>query len=143
MCSPSGEVSYSTVYTESLSIPPTIVYKPVVADFDGDALSDLAIGTQAGPKVFIGNGCKGAESTWWREMPLAGRGGNVMQICTSDIGKDGKVDITTAYASGLMVLLNNGRIELDSPADTTLPSNGEYSGYCLFDFEGDGYLDTA
>jgi hypothetical protein len=142
LCSSSGAVSYSTAYVDGLNIPPTIGYKTGVADFNADGHADLAIGTRAGLKLFLGSGCVGAESKWWRQVKIA-QSSETMQVCIGDINQDGKADIASSSASGILVLLNSGAEKFKRQLDVGLTQKGEYSGCCLFDFDGDGDLDIA
>ena len=143
LCSRSGTVSYSTRHTEALKITDTIGYKPAAADFDRDGRTDLAVGTQAGLRVFLGNGCTAAQSQWWKEIPLNRPGSGTMQVAAGDIDGDGDVDITTSSTSGILVFLNDGSGALVRSSIDGLPEKGEYSGCCVFDWEGDGDLDIA
>jgi hypothetical protein len=66
-----------------------------------------------------------------------------MQVCVGHLNKDGKADIVSSSASGILVLLNNGAGRFTVSPNTGLPQKGEYSGCCLFDWDGDGDLDVA
>lgn len=142
LCSASGTVAYSTAYVDGLDIPPTIGYKTGIADFDADGDTDLAIGTRTGLKLFLGNGCTGAETTWWRQLSMP-QSSETMQVCVGDINKDGKTDIASSSASGILVLLNSGAGKFTGRLDAGLPQRGEYSGCCLFDWDDDGDLDIT
>jgi len=142
LCSAKGTVSYSLAYVDGLSIPPTIGYEAAAEDFDSDGHVDLVIGTRSGLKSFLGNSCQGAESNWWRPVSMP-RSSQTMQVCVGDLNRDGKADIVSSSASGILVLLNNGSAQFTAASNTGLPQQGEYSGCCLFDWEGDGDLDVA
>lgn len=132
LCSSSGMVFYRTAYVDGLKIPPTIGYKTGIADFNADGHVDLAVGTRTGLKLFLGSGCVGAESTWWRQGPIP-QSNETMQVCIGNIDNDDKIDIASSSASGILVLLNSGTGRFTERLYAGLPAKGEYSGCCLVD----------
>jgi len=129
LCSRSGDVSYSTAYV-GLHIPQSIGYKARVVDFNGDMYADVVVGTQAGLRVFLGNGCEGLESKWWREVLLKDKGSQTMQLSVGDINNDGKVDIASASASGIWALFNSGAALFTARARVGLPERRNLH-YCI------------
>jgi len=120
-----------------------IGYRMVIADFDGEGLNDMAVGTSSGLRLFRGNGCKGAESGWWRTGSVPDRGSQTMQPVVGDLNKDGNPDLVFTSDSGVFALLNHGTQGFSRRVACGLPDKGEYSGCCLFDWDGDGDLDVA
>ena len=131
---PKKKIDNRSGYTEAFGV--------YADDFNKDGHADLAIGTQNGIKLFQGKGCTGAETTWWRPLSIA-HSRATMQVCTGDINQDGKPDIVSSSASGILVLFNNGAGRFTKQSLTGLPLKGEYSGCCLFDWDNDGDLDIA
>lgn len=143
LCSSSGEVRYDSGHTEGLVAGPGIGYDIAIADFNADGFNDLAIGSAAGLHVYLGNGCKGPEAGWWRKSPIPAHGRHTMQLSVGDLNRDGKPDLAFASSAGIFVLVNRYPEGFSHRLDAGLPDKGEYSGCCLFDFEGDGILDIA
>ncbi len=82
---------------------------PVVADFNGDGIPDIAIHPRLehGARVFLGDG-KGhwRDSSKGLEMPKGSCGGAIQ---TGDVNNDGKPDLIVAdHCSGIYVYLNDG-----------------------------------
>jgi hypothetical protein len=143
LCNPSGEVRFSKAYQDVVELPAAIGYRIAVADLDGDRRNDLAIGTSGGLRLFLGNGCTGDASTWWRPLDLSSRESQTMQVCTGDANRDGKPDLAFSSESGIHVLLNLGSGTFAPRLGVGLPQKGIYAGCCLFDGDGDGDLDLA
>jgi len=143
LCNSSGEVRYDSGHTEGLMVGPGIGYDIAIADFNADGFNDLAIGSAAGLHVYLGNGCKGPDTGWWRKSPVTARGRDTMQLSVGDLNRDGKPDLAFASGSGIFALVNRYPEGLFHRLNAGLPNKGEYSGCCLFDLEGDGILDIA
>jgi len=143
LCNASGEARFSEAYQDALKMPAAIGYRIAVADLDGDGRNDLAIGTSHGLRLFLGNGCRGDESTWWRPLRLSARGSQTMQVSLGDIDRDGKPDLSFSSESGIHILLNLGSGDFAPRLGAGLPQQGSYAGCCLFDWDGDGDLDLA
>jgi len=143
LCSSSGEVSYDSGHTGGLVAGPGIGYDIAIADFNTDGFNDLAIGSAAGLHVYLGNGCEGPDTGWWRDSPVTVRGRDIMQLSVGDLNRDGKPDLAFASDSGIFALVNRYPEGFSPKLDAGLPDKGRYSGCCLFDFEGDGILDIA
>jgi hypothetical protein len=142
LCSPSGEVAYDKGHVEGLEAP-GIGFKPAFTDVDGDSIPDLVMATQQGVRVFGGNGCKGPDAKWWRPLEPFDRVEGTMMVCAGDIDRDGKDDLAVSSGEGIVVLLRRGPGTYSSRITAGLPTRGEYSGCCLFDWDGDGDLDLA
>ena len=142
LCSSTGKVSYDKGHTKGLDAP-GIGFKLAFSDLDGDGDNDLIFGTARGLKIYKGNGCKGPEAKWWRELRVSDKGLRTMMVCVGDVDKDGKSDLAFSSSKGIMVLLNRGSWKFSPRLDAGLPMKGSYSGCCLFDWDGDGDLDLA
>jgi hypothetical protein len=143
LCASSGEVDYDDGHTEGISAGECVGFDICIAALDGDDFGDMAIGTGRGIKLFLGSGCQGAESTWWREAPMANRGSQTMQGAVGDVDLDGEPDIVFASASGMIVYLNGGAGRFSKWQGDGLPEKGGYSGCCLHDWDTDGDLDLV
>lgn len=143
LCNSSGEVAYDTGHAENLDAGSGIGYKIAIADFNSDKFNDLAIGSADGLFVYLGNGCKGADTDWWRRSPVAESGYNAMQVPVGDINRDDKPDLAFASGSGIFVLKNQYPEVFSRRLDVGLPEKGEYSGCLIFDLEDDGIPDIA
>lgn len=142
LCSSSGTISYDRGHTEGLDAP-CIGFKLAFADLDGDKKNDLIFGTNNGLKIYRGNGCSGSAVTWWQETRQHDRSARTMMVCVGDINRDKKDDLAFSSGRGIMVLLNQGRGRFSPRLTAGIPTRGEYSGCCLFDWDGDGDLDLA
>jgi FG-GAP-like repeat len=143
LCSRTGKVSYSSAYTEGLP-GAGIGYRIAIEDLNGDKLKDLAIGgTQGGLRLFLGNGCRGEESTWWKESRLAEHGSQTMQVSVGDLDRDGKPDLAFSSSRGIIAVLNQGQGVFSPRLKAGLPESGNSAGCCLFDWDKDGDLDLA
>ena len=143
LCSRKGAVSYDGPHTDGLVVSPGIGYRIAVADFNGDQFNDMAVGTESGLRLFLGNGCKGSVSNWWKAGSIPDRGSQVMQVTAGDLNSDGKPDLSFSSASGITAFLSRGVKGFSARLSVGLPDRGEFSGCCLFDWDGDGDLDLA
>lgn len=145
LCSSSGPVSYGSAHTAGLAT--STGYGIGIWDFDGDGFKDLAIGTGSGVMVYFGNGCQGADTTWWTSGTNYPVGADRrMQIAIGDINNDGRKDIAvaTGYSgAGIGVLENGGSRTFTSINPSGIPTSGSYFGCCLCDWDTDGDLDMA
>ena len=116
---------------------------PTVADFNGDRLNDMAVGTASGLRLFLGNGCKGNPRNWWKPGSIPDRGSQVMQVAAGDLNNDGKPDLSFSSHSGVFAFLSQGEKGFSARLSAGLPDRGECSGCCLFDWDGDGDMDLA
>ena len=144
LCSASSTVSYGSAHTASL--PAGEHFGIGIADFNKDSKADIAIGTRSGGvKVVVGNGCSGADTTWWTAKTVPSLGsGDKAQLAVGDINMDGNMDIAVAIdGGGAGVLENDGTATFTKATVTGLPTSGSFYGCCLADFDGDGDLDMA
>jgi hypothetical protein len=114
--------------------------KPILGDFNGDGLVDVATPTtRYNVGVFLNNG-NGTFTPTINNFNLSEPRG----IALADINKDGKLDAIVAQAIG-----NSVRISLGQGNGTFLPSSGNYSigtnprPVIVADFNNDGNLDIA
>jgi hypothetical protein len=143
LCSNAGEVSYSAAHTKGLSINPCIGYRIAIADLNLDGFNEAVVGTEQGLRIFLGNGCRGPEATWWRPLNPLDRGRNTLQVSVGDLNQDDKLDLAFSSDSGIFILLNRGAAGFSQRTTSGLPTKGEYAGCCLHDWDGDGDLDLA
>lgn len=118
-------------------------FRIAVADLDGDGHGDLAAGSaQSGMRLFWGNGCDGADGTWWRPGVLSDAGSRTMQVAVGDIDLDGTADLAFSSARGVYILCQTGTRRFSAARDG-LPERGRFAGCCLADWDGDGDLDLV
>ncbi|MFI5183412.1 MAG: FG-GAP-like repeat-containing protein [Vicinamibacteria bacterium] len=113
-------------------LPASSVQSIQVADFNNDGKSDLAISTDIGTLVLLGNG----DGTF--SFPQAGDGA-MGQVLASDLDHDGNVDLVTA-GSSVAVAMGHGDGTF-SPSSSYVPG-GNFEA-AIGDFDGDGNLDIA
>ncbi|CAN5451493.1 hypothetical protein BH23VER1_BH23VER1_04020 [soil metagenome] len=142
LCSSEGAASYSGPFSEGLEILPGIGFGVAIADLNADGHGDIAVGRQDGVRVYLGNGCSGAEGDWWTEASLPYAGRRAMQVSAADLNGDGLPDLTFSSESGI-VILPGGADWFSGRLSAGQPEKGEYSGICLADWDGDGDLDLA
>jgi hypothetical protein len=123
--------SYITKYTiEDIGAKP---YGLAVGDIDGDDLSELIIGTQAG-YIHVFDGI--SRQLKWKSHLL---GIDVLGICVADVDKDGtteiiaaqggykgKGDFTSAYTAGHIYIINGKTYEFEATLGEI-----DYFGYLL------------
>jgi hypothetical protein len=142
LCTGTAPVTYGSAHTSGLSTG--TAFGIGVADFNADNKNDLAIGSRGGFDVYLGNGCSGADNTWWTAGTVSASGsGDRMQVAVGDINKDSKIDVVCASGSGIVVLENDGTGSFTKVNPTGVPASGSYYGCCLLDWDGDGDLDLA
>lgn len=117
----------------------------VIADFNGDGVSDLAvvIGNVAGQiAILLGNG----DGTF--QPPIYfDAGPSVANVVSGDFNGDGKLDLACALdgdlgAGSVAILIGNGDGSFQSPVDYYADS-GRSDWIVTSDFNHDGYLDVA
>jgi sugar lactone lactonase YvrE len=107
---------------------------PVVGDFNGDGIPDLAVVSGSNVNVLLGNG----DGTFKTAVPYAADAG---QIAVGDFNGDGQADLVVTTATGVSVLLGNGDGTFQSPVPSR--SGGYPYALAVGDFNGDGKLDVV
>ena len=112
-------------------------------DFNGDGILDLALDTQAGISILLGNG-DGTFRDGVTLIPTEIAG----TLSVGDFNGDGKLDLVVAEQNSVggnplvAVYLGSGDGTFQSPIDTSLP-NDSGAFFALGDFNRDGKLDVA
>src|SRR2546426_457828 len=115
----------------------------VVADFNGDGKSDLALAIDSGIAVLLGNGDGTFQAAVSYRAGSGPTGSGASYLASGDFNGDGKLDLVVANRSSgnVSVLLGNG--------DGTFQSAVNYDAgiypqsVAVADFNGDGKLDFA
>ena len=107
-----------------------------VGDFTGNGNLDLAVATDSGVDVLLGNG----DGTFGAPTNFA-TSGWAFAVAVGDFNGDGKADIATAAGDGIDVLMGNGNGTF-APA-VNYPTVYPSSSIALADFNRDGKLDVV
>ena len=131
----------------TLPVTPVNAYAAAAAsaDFDGDGLSDLALGRQGiSPAVTLmlstGGGSLGPETALYSQ-------GLIVMLLTGDFNRDGKVDLAAVNQdplsadAGFVVFLGNGDGSFAEPAH--YPAGPVPNSAVAADLNGDGNMDIA
>jgi hypothetical protein len=124
------------------SVPgfPVDVTQLVVADFNGDGISDLAVidSDNSVVDILLGNG----DGTFTAETTNPPISGTPSHVATGDFNGDGKTDLAVAENGGtIAILLGNG--DGTFAASGSVNSASSNSPIAVADFNGDGKLDIA
>jgi FG-GAP-like repeat len=111
------------------------------ADFNGDGKPDLAVGTNTGVKIALGNGDLGGTFGTPVAYPTGlTANAQVRWVAAADFDGDGKPDVILATDSGVSVFLGNG----DGTLRTAINTAGDPASHLVTgDFNGDGKTDVA
>jgi hypothetical protein len=128
-CLPSflGPVNYSVG-----SFPTSIV----AADFNHDAVLDLAVANPSSSSVLLGN----ADGTFQQALNSPGAAAP-RSLAVGDFNADGKLDLATANAGEVSVLLGDGNGTFQAPISSGI--GPDYMSVSVGDFNTDGKLDLA
>ena len=107
-----------------------------VGDFTGNGNLDLAVGTDSGVDVLVGNG----DGTFGAPTDFA-TSGSANAVAVGDFNGDGKADIATAAGNGIDVLMGHGNGTF-APA-VSYPTGTQSNTIALADFNRDGKLDVV
>lgn len=114
------------------------------ADFNGDGILDLAIGSCASQAVFIHTGNGNGTFTETNEIFVGGCSGNSdMSVTAADLNGDGHADLVVSSISNstISVLLGNGAGGFTGP--TAYATGPEPTHAAVGDFDQDGHVDLA
>ncbi len=111
------------------------------ADFNGDGEVDLAVGTEQGVGILLGDGAGNfTEAHFYGGGSGAGRG-----VTVADFNGDGMPDLAvTDYTDGdVSVLLGDGSGGFAPASGSPFPVSGDPVAVTAADFNADGHLDLA
>jgi hypothetical protein len=140
--SPAAKVTLSTLPAITLSAPvnypvsaPAIAI--VIADFNGDGITDIAAIASGSVSVLLGNG----DGTFMPAVnsPMPGVS-NINAYTVGDFNGDGNQDLALGTSAGIAVLFGNGDGAFQAPI---LSGPAVQYGMVAADFNGDGPTDLA
>jgi hypothetical protein len=111
--------------------------QPIAGDFNNDGITDLAVPTNTGIDILLGNG----DGTF--RAPILTSTSGFGPITVGDFNGDGNLDIVFSgpyYSPGIQVFLGNGDGTF-MPGSAYNNSGGSGTGVFTADFNGDGKLD--
>jgi hypothetical protein len=121
---------------------PAVGLNFVVADFNGDGLSDVGYVTSGGWTVLLSTGSSLAAPTWNPAVDIVppGNCASGCPILVGDFNSDGLADVAQFFQGGLQVDISTGSGFTAWPLDTAVsPGTNVITG----DFNGDGKTDIA
>jgi sugar lactone lactonase YvrE len=132
-----------TFTTTTTSLPSSIyITSIVVADFNQDGKSDLALGFEAEVEVFLGNG----DGTF-NQAPASALNDAGFYLVAGDFNHDGKTDLASANPGSDMINLfvgaGDGTFTLTSTTPVVSLGGSVPTAVASVDFNGDGVPDLA
>ncbi|MBL9076799.1 MAG: VCBS repeat-containing protein [Planctomycetes bacterium] len=138
-----GTGSFANGTTPAVGTTPRAI---VAGDFDGDAITDLAVANETDDTVtvLLGNGTGGrGDGTFTAQTPRA-VGSGPIALAHGDFDSDGDLDLAVGHhtggATGLVWLLRNAG-DGTFPTASTVALTHPVTGLCAGDFDGDGITD--
>jgi hypothetical protein len=112
-------------------------FSVVVADFDGDGYSDLAVSNGEVITILHGNG----DGTFMQESNISDIGGGYLSV--GDFNGDGIPDLAIFGGNGFTVFLGKGHGSFTQAAGNADSADGQIDSMAVGDINGDGIADIV